>query len=172
VAGRNCRARVEPITWCRLLRPGNHRASAAPGTGKRKFESFSPTCILTSVKRFKTLGVLAVLALWLPLTQHCKLESIPGLEFLRCAPDAASNSDCSDDGCAAVESALFKCPDNSNQIFSPALVWAVFPSPVLPPASVAEANNLRSDAAPPELPTSWQFSLRTALPVRAPSLAS
>jgi hypothetical protein len=27
-------------------------------------------------------------------------------------------------------------------------------------------------SAPPDLPTRWQFAFRTALPVRAPSLAS
>ena len=45
---------------------------------------------------------------------HCKLETIPGLEFLRCPSDTDTKSDCQGDGCETVESALYKVPDNQN----------------------------------------------------------
>lgn len=120
--------------------------------------------------------VLLALA-WVPLTSHCKLESIPGLEFLRCTCDTQSGPNsgdpCQDDGCCAVESAKYQSP--RQQEITPVFVVAILPAEILgmlehslPP----EVSLGILTSAPPDLPTSWQFSLRTALPVRAPSLAS
>ena len=57
-----------------------------------------------------------LLALWLPATFHCQLESIPGLEFVRCASDTSNQSDCSDDGCCAVEKQQYKSEQNRQTI--------------------------------------------------------
>jgi hypothetical protein len=132
---------------------------------------------LLSVRTFRTVIVVLLALAWVPLTSHCKLESVPGLEFLRCACDTQAdtkNGDpCRDDGCCALESAQYQSP--RQQDITPIVVVATPPTETfgvvkqsLPP----EVSLGILTSAPPDLPTSWQFSLRTALPVRAPSLAS
>ena len=112
-----------------------------------------------------------MLALWLPATLHCQLESIPGMEFVRCASDTPNQSDCSGDGCCAVEKSLYKSEQHRLTI------------PVFLPISCAPlvhvANTLPAvaglgilTAAPPELLNTWQFAFRTASPPRAPSFVS
>ena len=137
-----------------------------------KIERFLPICILTNVKCLKTMTVLALLALWLGSTNHCRLEKIPGLEFLRCALDTDTDSNCDGDGCDVVEKALYKADGAQLVAVAPLFVAAVFllptpeqlaPHPLLPDFSTV---------ASPELPGTWQFFYRTALPPRAPSLAS
>jgi hypothetical protein len=115
--------------------------------------------------------MLALLALWLPVTFHCQLESIPGLEFVRCAADTSNQSDCSDDGCCAVEKQLYKSEQHRQTlpIFSP-----LTSAPLLNGASTLpdEVSLGLLTAAPPELLKTWQFAFRTASPPRAPSFAS
>ena len=112
---------------------------------------------------------------WLSMSMHCQLESVPGFEFLACqttAPESKPDSHC-DTGCCAAEKSQYKS----------AQLRVTIPSPDLLPISSVSlldlANTLPAEvsigiltAAPPSLTTSWQFSSRTALPVRAPSLAS
>lgn len=109
------------------------------------------------------------------MTMHCQLESVPGFEFLACqttTPESKPDSHC-DTGCCAAEKSQYK----STQL------RVTIPSPDLLPLSsvllLDLANTLPVEvsigiltAAPPGLTTSWQFSSRTALPVRAPSIAS
>ena len=127
---------------------------------------------LANVKWLKTLSVLALLALWLGATNHCRLEQIPGLEFLQCASDTEANSNCDGDGCEVVENSLYKVDDAQAVAVVPAFVGAVFLLPTVeqtpPPPLLSDFSTVAS----PELPGTWQFSYRTALPPRAPSLAS
>jgi len=116
---------------------------------------------------------LVVLALWPIASMHCKLETVPGLEFLRCATDTPTSSDCRGDGCETVESGLYKIPDNQN-VAPELIVQTVLLSTLLEDDDRSYDNHsvwLISDA-PPELPKIWQFSFRTASPPRAPSFAS
>lgn len=118
---------------------------------------------------------MAALA-WLSMTMHCQLESVPGLEFLACqttAPASNSNSHCDDSGCCAVEKSQYKSEQFRLTLASPDLLPISF-TPLL-----ALANSLPDEvcvgvltAAPPQLLKTWQFASRTALPVRAPSIAS
>jgi hypothetical protein len=121
--------------------------------------------------------VIVLLALaWAPLTSHCQLESLPGLEFLHCAPAAHPSTDggdpCQDGACCSIESANYQSP-------RPQEILTVLPT-VLPAASFGllerpvpvEVQPGIPTADPPGLQNSWQFSFRTALPPRAPSLAS
>jgi len=118
----------------------------------------------------------ALVVLWVPLTMHCRLESLPGMEFLVCCPQEDSvphqDSDCDDDACAVVESASYKTENNRVAIPTPVLVPALFLTPLLSLEVVFAANLLVFEASPPELPATWQFSFRTALPPRAPSFVS
>ena len=112
-----------------------------------------------------------VLALWLVATQHCKLESIPGLEFLQCASDTATHSDCDGDSCASVEGGAYKLSDN--QRVTPVLLMVA--SVALPCAEDTAAAGCFSKpppSPPPEIPKAWQFITRTASPPRAPSFVS
>jgi len=128
---------------------------------------------MTHVKSLKTVITLLLLALWPLVVMHCKLETMPGLEFLRCASDTPTSSDCEGDGCLTVESATYKAPDHEN----------VTPQPVfqaLALSALPEGENRSCDpdlpvlvsSVPPELPKVWQFSFRTALLPRAPTIVS
>jgi hypothetical protein len=123
---------------------------------------------------------VALLALWLPATLHCQLETIPGLEFLSCCqhPDgdkgaAQHERDCANDGCAEVESGLYTlektqvAPAKSLLELAPV---SIAPTETRPPQDHAALPDLSSP--PPELDSTWHFLVRAALPVRAPALAS
>ena len=125
------------------------------------------------VKRWKAILSLLCLAIWLPATQHCSLENLPGLSFLRCAGDTDGKSDCAGDSCDTVEKGSYKPSDNSRVAPAPVLL-AVMASLQL------ESESLHSQIAslevatfpPPDLPKGWQFMTRTAAPPRAPSFVS
>lgn len=130
-----------------------------------------------TVRTLRTLMVALLALAWVPLTSHCRIEAVPGFEFLRCSTDVQSPNEggdpCKDDGCCSVESAQYKSPRQQN--ITPVVLVAILPTDnfgVLEHSLPAEVSLGILTAAPPELPTSWQFLSRTALPVRAPSLAS
>jgi len=118
--------------------------------------------------------VLLLAVAWVPLMSHCKLESVPGLEFLTCLSDGDSHdkqsSDCE---CCSAEKSLYKTEKSH----------LTLPSPDLLPLASARVLDLASapadevsvgvlTPAPPELSKTWHFISRTASPPRAPSLAS
>jgi hypothetical protein len=114
---------------------------------------------------------------WVPLTAHCQIESIAELELLNCQSagetPAPGCSHCDDSSCCAWESAQYHLPQNQ----TPTLVLIL--ELVLPVVSSALDDNVPAragvsllTAAPPEIPKTWQFSFRAALPVRAPAFAS
>jgi len=120
---------------------------------------------------------LTLALIWTPLMSHCALETVPGLQFLRCAPDvhssASASGHCGDGACCAFESGKFHTP--SHQPAAPVFIFALLPfglvadfEPVFPP----EVSLGVLTSAPPGLSTAWQFSLRAAPLSRAPSLVS
>jgi hypothetical protein len=126
--------------------------------------------ICSAVKRLLQLFALLVAVAWAPITSHCTWEDMPGLQFLKCASDTAESSNCGDeDTCFMLETAAYKVsetetavpPPMFNLLFQLALLEVVRFETVLPVT-----------AAPPEIPTGWQFSSRTALAPRAPSFVS
>lgn len=126
----------------------------------------------------KTIWVATLALLWAPITSHCQLEALPALEFLACCDHGQSapphqDDDCKQDGCATVESGEYRTQDERIIVAAPVLI--------LPGVESAsdELNTLIDRvsrgilaAVPPEHSRVWQFALRMALPVRAPSLAS
>ncbi|MGI8965484.1 MAG: hypothetical protein ACR2H1_05265 [Limisphaerales bacterium] len=116
---------------------------------------------------------LLMLALWLPVTGHCTLETIKGLEFLSCPSDTSSDSHCENDGCQSIESATYKVQDNHAD-FAVAISFLgcfVFQTAWTEPSvETFSVSSLTLNS--PELPKTWQFILRTALSPRAPSLVS
>lgn len=128
--------------------------------------------------RIATVSLLALT--WVLLTSHCRIEAMPGFEFLRCATDVhasdtadESGDPCKDAGCCSIESAQYRAPRQHE--IAPAVIFAIVPADsfgVVEQWRPKEVSLGMLTAAPPELPSSWQFLYRTALPVRAPSLAS
>jgi hypothetical protein len=115
--------------------------------------------------------------LWLPASVHCQLESLPGLEFFQCVVDEQlacdPGKDCGDCGCFAVEQSQYKSEHIRLTLPSPDLLPISF-TPLLPLASTLPVEVCVGilTAAPPQLLKTWHFASRTALPGRAPSLAS
>jgi hypothetical protein len=138
---------------------------------------FRPAVIYYRVRRFRNTFFALAAFLWLPASAHCQLETLPGFEFLHCAVDAKSSGDasngCNDCGCCAVEKSQYRASHTCLNAPAPELL-SIFSAPRLVsfqplPAEVCVGV---LTAAPPELLPSRHFLFRTALPVRAPSLAS
>ncbi len=117
---------------------------------------------------------VVALALWGLATTHCDLEQVPGFGFLAwCHPQetaAPQSEDCSSDACSEVESALYKTEQHIVTVPMPVLATS-FLLPLWDASSGVRAPEpVLRNLSPPELPRLWQFSYRTALPPRAPSL--
>lgn len=112
--------------------------------------------------------------LWLPVSAHCQLETVPGLEFIRCPSDSQNaQGHCSDTGCCSAEKS--QCKADQVRLTLPTPDWL----PVSLTPILDAANSLPDEvsvgvltAAPPQLLKSRHFISRTALPARAPSIAS
>ena len=128
------------------------------------------------VRHFRNVLFTLAAFLWLPVSAHCQLEKVSGLEFLQCAVAAQTpdgSTDCGDCGCCAVEKSQYKSSQARVAIPSSDLL------PLLPVTLMDIADKLPDEvgtaafaAVPPELPKCWQFVFRTASPPRAPSFAS
>lgn len=135
-----------------------------------------PLRIMLAVRRLRTVVSLLLALMWLPATVHCRLESLPGFDFLTCCThtDADQSTshhegDCQTDGCATVEAGLYKHEDLDNTPVKPMVAVSLLPVLLEElQARVPTSTGIRSPA-PPELCCNWQFSYRAALPPRAPS---
>ena len=132
---------------------------------------------LEAVKWLKRAVALALLALWVPATMHCALETVPGFSFLQhcCGGDEAPQQpgNCEADLCGAVESGLYKTEHHPT--VTPSLAALVAPAAwerAAEPRLDSTPRFAPVSSAPPELPRFWQFHHRTALPPRAPSLVA
>ena len=124
----------------------------------------------------KTVLILLLALFWAAASNHCKLEQVPGLDFLACSDHAKNaapeDKGCDTDGCA-FESQLYKVENAQASLPAPVFLFTFFLNPLLDELSVPEAgSHAMPDAAPVQLARVWQFSYRTALPPRAPSLLS
>lgn len=118
------------------------------------------------------LALLLALA-WAPMMTHCTLETVPGLQFLSCAPEGQPASHCDGVSCCAVESGNYQTP--SHQQIVPVLAIALLPFDIvaeLAPSSPPQVGLCILTSAPPELSQAWQFTFRTAPLCRAPSILS
>lgn len=130
-----------------------------------------------SVRKLWKVVALALVALWLPVTMHCLLEAMPGLELLGCCihPDSAphQDSDCDQDVCAQVESGLYLPGSPTAKVVLPSFTPLNDPAP---PAQVDPLPQLTfhdcPDGSLPGPVPAWVFVQRAALPVRAPSFVS
>lgn len=140
-------------------------------------EHFLSIGSLVEVKWLKTIAVFWFLAVWLAASNHCRLEQVPGLNFLSCCEQGdgvpGQDSDCQTDGCAAVEGGFYKAGDRQPALSPPVTVLAISLAPSLDECRQVTPSCFRVSAfPPPELPVTWQFSFRAAASPRAPSLVS
>jgi len=124
----------------------------------------------------RTLPIIMA-TLWVGLGSHCLLEVLPGLEFLSCCHHAVEQKspahhekDCGNDGCSTIEAGLYQLAKpqlTPSKPLAPMVAW------LIPPPGTDNLFAPRSPAlapsSPPELPRTWQFFRRAALPPRAPS---
>jgi hypothetical protein len=123
---------------------------------------------------------MAIAALWVAAGSHCLLEALPGMEFLSCCQHsevekspAHHDNDCDGDGCATIESGLYKAEQGQPTLVRPLLplvAWLTVTPDTVPPRGLG--SPVFASSSPPEIHCSWQFSQRTALPPRAPSSVS
>jgi hypothetical protein len=129
------------------------------------------------VRYFRNIFFALAAFLWLPASAHCGLVSITGISFFACSCDANysgnPSSDSSNCGCFAAEKSQYKTSQLRVKLPSPNLLPTSM-TPLLTTANAlpAEVSLGILTAAPPQLLKTWHFVSRTALPARAPSLAS
>ncbi len=134
---------------------------------------FRLTGINSGVRHFRNLFFALAAFLWLPAAAHCQLEALSGLEFFQCS--AGGSAPCgplTDCDCSAAEK--FQLLPGHLRLTSPApLLTPLGGQPQLKAASPRpnEIGGETGTPPPPRLKT-WQFYLRSALPIRAPALAS
>ncbi len=134
-----------------------------------------PWFSLCAVGKLTKIAALLALVLYGLASMHCALEGVPGFDFLKscCFVDsgAGNSKDCESDQCV-VEKGDYRAEELTVSAAQPLLLLALL-SPVIEvsPPEPQVASVIASES-PPELPKVWQFCHRTALPVRAPSIAS
>ena len=130
--------------------------------------------------RFQRIITALLLALWLPASSHALLE-YAGLIHERHASHDADSSGSHKHDSDNHEAADGKCALSSTHVRVPPPDGAAVPMPFCavglnwasefhveqPPSGLPPPGT-----APPQLSHRWQFSFRTALPARAPSLIS
>ena len=122
--------------------------------------------------RLRTIAVLVVLAFWLPATSHALMEESGVIHTADSQHD--DDHDAADGLCVNAANHVQVPPPNLHVSFAPMVrlgFWLA--ASAVQDGSVAEAiGPAPPSVAPPELPQTWHFVSRTALPARAPSLIS
>jgi hypothetical protein len=134
---------------------------------------------LAFVKRLRAIITVLLVAVWLPASSHALLEYFDLIHQVHADHDADSTGSHEHDS-DNHEAADGHCLLSSTHVSVPlpdALAVPVFVCPLdfwsselhveLQPSGLAPPGT-----APPQLSHRWQFSFRTALPARAPSLIS
>lgn len=116
---------------------------------------------------------LIFLALWVPATGLCLFETAAEVENSDCCPTSAGTEAPVGQeltACCFLGSALFKADGVDAPGLTAFLSAAVEESfGAMASKSAGQVGPRPMATAPPELRVTWQFSTRTALPVRAPS---
>lgn len=144
-----------------------------------RFDGGRQSSNVSSVRCLKTIWIVGLALMWLPITAHCKLEMISALsEILACCDHEQESQphqddDCQRDGCAAVESGKYRTQELDALVVAPDFTPIDLPEAALELSALPDEVSLGIfTTAPPPMEHTWDFSLRTALPARAPSLAS
>jgi hypothetical protein len=125
------------------------------------------------MSRLLRISILALVALWLPVTLHCRLEAagffVPHDDCAKVQTDCAG-TDCKDDACPTVEDTLYKDSTQALKVVAPdiSLCFVLLELPA--PRQLIPALSPVRHAVPLEIAAAWQFIHRAAPPARAPSL--
>lgn len=163
---------------------GWYRPGAVGKTGNNQkiwLNPHQPEVIYWEVKLAKQIFALGMVAFWSIMANHCALEVIPSLSFIACSTDIQAEAtqhlptDCGDEGdvCATVEGGNYRSEENPVLSQAPNVAFAFVRgllSEIIPLQSLI--GPALPELVPPEFGQTWQFSLRTALAPRAPSLLS
>lgn len=123
------------------------------------------------MSRLRFIFALLLATLWLPATLHCALEEAGLIGAAACDIDATEH--CAQDHCATVEATHYKTSDLLVTVAAPTLLVCLDLGELIPTEAiiVPRISPERSDC-PLEVPRTWHFVVRAALPARAPSLAA
>ncbi len=120
------------------------------------------------VARLRFIFALLLATLWLPATLHCALEEAGMIGTAACATGDMEH--CVLDNCATVEATHYKTSDILIAVAAPTLLVCLDQSELIPAEAIIVplVSPERSDC-PLEVPRTWHFVVRAALPARAPS---
>lgn len=127
--------------------------------------------------RLLNIAMIGLMAfLWMAQAAHCQAGNIPGLDFLGCTSNNAENEphSCCGGTCKTIESRQTKA-DEKKRLAAPQpepLPWLTKSLIALLLSDADKDRGVSFVDVPAEYPKCWQFLSRTALPVRAPSIAS
>lgn len=121
------------------------------------------------MSRWKVILSLLCLAIWLPATQHCRLEGLLDVSFLQCAGE--TEADCQGDSCVSVERGVYKAPDSSEiaAAFMPVQL-EILPALRDSPDEVTFAPGELISGGFAIFPEKWQAYSVAAAPIRGPSI--
>jgi len=135
--------------------------------------------IIGNVRALKSILALLLLGTWFPCTVHCSLEMMASAGPLPCCDNAKVGSNSSQPPaspdhcvCSWMKSGGYAFSKCAPLVSSPDDVLLVFTLSPLSEDSLTDLTLPKLIYSPPKFTTSWQFSFRTALPPRAPSVAS
>jgi hypothetical protein len=147
---------------------------AGPLKSGKQLNISSVCIILCSVSRWKTMMASVLALLYVLAITHCPLEQAGFFGESRCCASSMQQEDktasCEDGCCTLASSFYFSRQKTGCDV--PLIAVSGF---VLCTLAVDLAQKTASPSLigpPPELSQTWQFSLRTALPPRAPSFVS
>ncbi len=128
------------------------------------------------VRKLCQVTSLIMLIFWGLASVHCELEQVPALHFLACCHHEGStphqDNDCNQDSCASVETGFYMLEGQTAFVSEPDLFVALLAPLAEPMSELCGPLAFHSLPGSLQLPNTWQFTLRAALPVRAPSLPS
>jgi hypothetical protein len=132
---------------------------------------------LKAVRSWKIV-IATLLAFVYPLAAgYCLLEKVNLVAAVDCCAESSSHDQkehapCGGFGCCPIEYAVYSSLDSGNADLIPPPADLVFLSVVFLPELPVEVPVAQLERSPPDIPKSWQFFFRTALPPRTPSLVS
>ena len=123
------------------------------------------------MRRLRAVVAIALLALWLPATLHCELETLGVFAACEhCHDDAdGATEESGADGCATVENGGYRI--DAFVLKAPEAPFLLVLFVVPPPDGEARSTgDWDATAAPLHVRRTWQFAARAAPPSRAPAL--
>lgn len=128
----------------------------------------------------RTIFIWLLAVSWLPATLHCAIEQaglIEGDQDSCCAVDDHEETtpldSCVKDNCGVLENGVIKHASNPLKVSAPALLLCLSCLVDVSPERLETPRiSPATTGSPPELPCTWQFTMRAAQAPRAPSIAS